>query len=111
MTIPYQVEKYIEEKEKSEKYFEVRKEVLNGVLRQYNVLADGTHAGTSESEGQAREITTGFSVWEYDAEGYTTNTEFYPVVTNMGDFTNNEDEVLEKIKQDYPAGEWQNHEW
>lgn len=93
------------------RYFEVRKEVLTGETRQYNVCADGSHAGTSESDGEAREITTGFNVWEYEEDGTTIGVEFYEVQTNMGDFTNNEDEVLEKIKQDHPAGEWQNHEW
>lgn len=93
------------------KYFEVRKEVLDGTTRQYNVLIDGTHAGTSESEGEAREVTTGFSVWEYAEDGTTENVEFYPVETDMGDFTNNEDEVLEKIKADHNPSEWQNHDW
>lgn len=93
------------------KYFEVRKEVLDGTTRQYNVLMDGTHAGTSESDGEAREITTGFSVWEYDEQGMTENVEFYPVETDMGDFTNNEQEVLEKIISDHQPTEWQNNEW
>lgn len=93
------------------RYFEVRKEVLDGTTRQYNVLIDGTHAGTSESEGEALEITTGFSVWEYTEDGVTENVEFYPVETDMGDFTNNEEKVLDKIIEDHPAEEWQNNEW
>lgn len=93
------------------RYFEVRKEVLDGTTRQYNVLIDGTHAGTSESEGEAREITTGFSVWEYAEDGTTENVEFYPVATDMGDFTNNEDIVLEHIKSIYTPDKWQNNEW
>lgn len=93
------------------RYFEVRKEVLSGTTRQYNVCIDGTHAGTSESEGEEREITLGFSVWEYDEQGMTENVEFYPVNTNMGDFTNDEDKVLEQIISDHQPTEWQNNEW
>lgn len=93
------------------RYFEVRKEVMDGITRQYNVLIDGTHAGTSESDGEAREITVGFSVLEYDEQGMTENVEFYPVETDMGDFTNNEQEVLEKIISDHQPTEWQNYEW
>lgn len=93
------------------RYFEVRKEVLGGITRQFNVLIDGTHAGTSESEGEAQEITTGFNVWEYDEDGTNQNVEFYPVKTDTTDWGNNEDEVLEKIINDHPASEWQNNEW
>lgn len=93
------------------KYFEVRKEVLDGTTRQYNVLMDGTHAGTSESDGEARTLTTGFSVWEYDEQGLTQNVEFYPVETNMGTWEDNANDVLNYIIEDHPAGEWQNHEW
>ena len=111
MTIPYQVRKYIEDHEDTTRYFEVRKEVLSGTTRQYNVLIDGTHAGTSESEGEIREITTGFNVWEYEEDGTTIGVEFYPVKTDTTNWDNDEDEVLKQILNDHPAGEWQNHEW
>lgn len=93
------------------KYFEVRKEVLEGTTRQYNVCSDGSHAGVSESDGEPREITTGFIVWEYDENGETTGVEFYGVSTYTGDWTNNEQDILEQIKEDHPSNEWQNHDW
>lgn len=92
-------------------YFEVRKEVLNGTIRQFNVCIDGTHAGTGESEGESKEITTGFSVWEYDEQGITEDVKFYPVETNTETWEDNEQIVLDKIIQDHPAGLWQNNEW
>lgn len=93
------------------RYFEVRKEVLSGITKQFNVSIDGTNAGTYESDGEAREITTGFSVWEYDEQGMTDKVEFYPVKTDTTNWENDEDEVLKQIISDHPAGEWQNNEW
>lgn len=93
------------------RYFEVRKEVLSGITKQFNVLIDGTNAGTCESDGEAREITTGFSVWEYNEQGMTDKVEFYPVKTDTTNWENDEDEVLKQIISDHPAGEWQNNEW
>ena len=93
------------------RYFEVRAEVLSGTTRQYNVCIDGSHAGTSESEGEMREITTGFSVWEYEEDGETIGVEFYPVITDTSEWTDNADEVLKQIETDHQPDEWQNHEW
>lgn len=93
------------------RYFEVRKEVLTGKTEQYNVLIDGSPAGTSDSEGEAREITTGFIVYEYGEDGSTENVRFYPVQTNTENYTNNEEEVLAQIIADHQPTEWQNNEW
>lgn len=93
------------------RYFEVRKEVLSGKTRQYNVCIDGTPAGTSESEGDEKEIVLGFVVWEFDENGVEEDTIYYPVKTDTETFKNNEEEVLAEIINDHPAERWQNHEW
>ena len=93
------------------RYFEVEKETLLGETWRAIVECDGSEAENPRKCDENVEITTGFNVIERDEDGLIVNVEFYEVRTNMGDFTNNEDEVLEKIKQDHPAGEWQNNEW
>lgn len=94
------------------RYFEVRKEVLDGMTRQYNVCIDGEPAGTSESEMEARSMTTGFNVWEYDEDGMTTDVKFYAVKTDTEAWEDNEQEVLNKIIEDHrPEDGWQNNEW
>lgn len=93
------------------KYFEVRKEVLQGKTKQFNVLIDGTPAGDGESDGEEKEIVTGFIVIESRENGVVENFKFYPVETNMEDYTNNEYKVLEKIIEEHEPTKWQNHEW
>lgn len=92
------------------RYFEVHKEELRGSLMSGEVYSDGEYSSEAD-ELECATITTGFSVYEYAESGERLGTEFYPVRTDMGDFSDNADEVLEKIKADYPATEWQNNNW
>lgn len=92
------------------KYFTVDKETLSGMMTTGEVYSDGEYVSLPD-DVEAREITMGFSVSEYDEQGITQNVKFYPVATDMESLEDNADEVLEQIKQDYPAGEWQNNNW
>lgn len=95
------------------RYFEVSKEIVEGVPLTGVVVRDGGFASLPEpSEPQeVKTITTGFNVWEYEEDGTTIEVQFYPVKTNFGTFENNEEEVLNQIESDHPAGEWQNDMW
>lgn len=92
------------------KYFEVHKEELRGSLMSGEIYADGEYINEAD-ELEIRTLTTGFSVYEYDEQGVRTGTEFYPVSTDMGGWSDDADEVLKQIKADHPANEWQNHDW
>lgn len=98
------------------KYFRVEKEVVVGKRMVGTCASDGSPIdGFNEVEpyaGDTFEMTIGFSVWGWD-DNEEFEEEWYPVKTDMDttDFNNNEDEVLEKIKADHPAGEWENFEW
>ena len=92
------------------KYFAVDKETLSGMMTTGEVYSDGEYVSLPD-DIEAREITMGFSVSEYDEQGMIQNVKFYPVATDMESLEDNADEVLEQIKQDYPAGEWQNNNW
>lgn len=93
------------------RYFSVNKEELSGMVKTGEIYSDGTYVnGVGDIE--CRTITLGYSVSEYDEHGMLQNVEFYPVKVDVGDFTANEDKVLEKIKEDYSADKgWQNNNW
>lgn len=93
------------------RYFTVEKEVMRCAPVSYTVASDGSQIADEWEQDTIQELTTGFSVHEYEENGMHDNTEFYPVKTNTRDWTNNEDEVLKQIEADYPATEWQNNEW
>lgn len=93
------------------RYFSVNKEELSGMVKTGEVYSDGTYVnGVGDIE--CRTITLGYSVSEYDEQGMLQNVMFYKVTTDMGDLTNNEDKVLNTIKEIYSADEgWQNNNW
>ena len=93
------------------RYFTVEKEVMRCAPVSYGVNSDGTQNSDEWEQDIINELTTGFSVIEYDENGVRGDTDFYPVQTDATNWTNNEAEVLEKIKADHPASEWQNNEW
>ena len=93
------------------RYFTVEKEVMRGAPVRYGVASDGSQLADEYETDIIHEITTGFNVWECEEDGTTIGVEFYPVKTNAINWANNEKEVLEKIKADHPAGEYQNNEW
>ena len=92
------------------KYFSVNKEELVGMMTTGEVYSDGEYKNLPD-DIEARNITMGFSVMEYGENGMIENVKFYAVKTDMESLANNEEEVLNKIKEDYKAGEWQNHDW
>ena len=93
------------------RYFTVEKEVMRGAPVRYTVASDGSKLADEYETDIAHEITTGIKVWEDEEDGTTIGVEFYPVKTNARDWRNDELQVLEIIKYDHPAGEWQNNEW
>lgn len=98
------------------KYFRVEEEYLSGVIQRIEVASDSDPIGDpydvqSDSLDSVTGITLGYNVFEEDEQGITQNVEFYPVATDMRTFESNALEVLEQIKCDYPAGEWQNNNW
>ena len=92
------------------KYFEVKREDLRGSLMSGLAYSDGEYLEEPD-ETEIRALTTGFSVWIYAENGMTEDVKFYPVKTDMESWTDDSEEVIEKIKADYPAGEWQNNNW
>lgn len=107
------------------RYFTVEKEYLSGEVWRYEVNSDGTKAGdrySVESEDIGNKLVLGFLVQEYTEQGMLVDVEFYPVKSDISKkpladdtgvyvYQNDEDEVLKKIINDHPAGEWQNNEW
>lgn len=93
------------------RYFSVNKEELSGMVKTGEIYSDGDYVnGVGDIE--CRTITLGYSVSEYDEQGMLQNVMFYKVATDMGDLTNNEDKVLNTIKEIYSADEgWQNNNW
>jgi hypothetical protein len=47
-----------------------------------------------------------YAVYEYDEDGSITGTKHY-IISEYHD----EQDMLEQIKEDHPAPEWQNHNW
>lgn len=93
------------------RYFSVNKEELSGMVKTGEIYSDNGYINGC-GDVEARTITLGYSVWEYDENGMIDKREFYRVATDMEDFTNNEELVLAKIKEDYSADKgWQNNNW
>ena len=83
-------------------------------MRRYEINSDGTQAQVSydvDSISNPSEITTGFLVQLFNEQGLIDNCIFYPVETNMDDFTDNSKEVLERIKGEYTPDKYQNNCW
>lgn len=94
------------------KYFRVEEEYISAYPHRVEVLQDSEAVNDTEYEtDERRYITLGYNVFEEDEEGNIWNIEFYPVATDFRTFESNALEVLEQIKRDYPAGEWQNNYW
>lgn len=92
------------------KYFEIEKEILIGTIKRGDHDGDFYTAETY-SVGEC-EICLGFNVNELNEAGRTEKVKFYPVATNTVDFSDNEEEVLDKIRQDYSLDKgWQNINW
>lgn len=92
------------------KYFSVNREELVGMTTTGEIFSDGEYKDLPD-DVEARNITMGFSVMEYNESGMIENVRFYPVETDMESLTDNSDKVLDKIKEDYSPTEWQNNNW
>lgn len=97
-------------------YFEVHKEFVRGTMFRYEIESDGSQASDSysvddENANDVFEMTIGYVVNTYDEQGMHLDTNFYKVDTDTATWQDNADEVLEQIKADYPAGEYQNDRW
>lgn len=97
-------------------YFVVEKEFVRGKMFRHEVESDGSQASDSyevedEDANDVFEMIIGFTVHTYDEQGVHIDTNYYPVETNTATWQDNADEVLEQIKADYPAGEYQNNNW
>lgn len=92
------------------KYFAVNREELVGMTTTGEVFSDGEYINLPD-DVEARTITMGFSVMEYGEDGMIENVKFYGVHTDMESLADDADAVLEQIKADYPAGDWQNNNW
>ena len=92
------------------KYFSVNKETLSGMMTTGEVYSDGEYVNLPD-DIEAREITMGFSVTEYGEDGMIKDVKFYSVHTDMEGLDDDSEFVLNKIKQDYPAPDWQNDQW
>lgn len=97
-------------------YFEVEREFVRGKMFRHEVESDGSQASDSygvddEDANDVFEMTIGYVVNTYDEQGMHLDTNFYKVDTDTATWQDNADEVLEKIKANYPAGEYQNNRW
>jgi len=105
--------------------FDVEKEYVIGETYRYAVNSDGTKEGDRYdvvSEDQANKILIGFTVNVRRNDQELVDVEFYPIKSDMSQapicddtgeyvYPNNEAEVLEKIKADFPAPKYQNPIW
>lgn len=90
------------------KYFEVAEGRLGGNIITTPVSADGEWCGGSELTEDKDDVLLWYRVREED-EGGLVDIVYYAV--DYHDGVSNADEVLEQIKADHPAGEWQNNDW
>lgn len=93
------------------KRFTVEKEIMRTAPVCYTVGKDGEQVADEWETDYIQCMTTGFTVHVYEEDGVHYNTEFYPVTTDTASWTDNEGDVLEQIKRDFPPTEYQNDEW
>lgn len=96
------------------KYFAVNMETLRGMWSNAGeVDSDGEVINSNPADDLAeREIIVGYTVHETDEDDNIIGGRFYPVKTDFRHWlAEDNDEVLEQIKKDHPADEWQNNSW
>ena len=112
-------------RENNQLTFDVEKEYVIGETYRYAVNSDGTREGDAydvDSEDQVNKILIGFTVNVRRNDQELVDVEFYPIKSDMSQaptlddtceyvYPNNEAEVLEKIKADFPAPKYQNPIW
>lgn len=93
------------------KHFRVEEEWVSGIPRRMEVASDGEQIGEGYDTSEIVNITLGYNVFVEGEDGRTEGVEFYPVSTNMETFDDNHEQVLDRIKRDYPAPDWENVSW
>ena len=91
------------------KYFEVEEGRIESPIATHAVASDGTWCSEEEVLEDRADILLWYRVLEYNEDGTSHNVVYYNV--NDDGEHSNADEVLEQIKIDHPAGEWQNNDW
>lgn len=91
------------------KYFEVEEGRIESPITIHAVASDGGWCSGGEVLDGTADILLWYRVSEYDENGITRNVIYYNV-SDDGEHSN-ADEVLEQIKADHPANEWQDNDW
>ncbi len=91
------------------KYFEVKEGRIESPITTHAVTSDGSWCSGEEVLEDRADILLWYRVLEHNEDGTSHNVVYYNVCDD-GEHSN-ADEVLEQIKADHPAGEWQNHNW
>lgn len=91
------------------KYFEVEEGRIESPIITHAVASDGSWCSGEEVLEDKDDILLWYRVLEYNEDGASIDVVYYNV-SDDGEH-NNADEVLEQIKNDHPAGEWQNNDW
>lgn len=92
------------------KYFDVYKLYIRGQFEEYDCLSDGSDDGRVISNDDREHLWfIGFEVWEYEEDGTTIERKKYYV--DRGRTGATADDLLDRIKEEHPACEWQNNNW
>lgn len=91
------------------KYFEVEEGRIESPIITHAVTSDGSWCSGGEVLEDKADILLWYRVLEYNEDGTSRDVVYYNV-SDDGEHSNT-DEVLERIKADHPASEWQNNNW
>lgn len=91
------------------KYFEVEEGRIESPITTHAVASDGSWCSGEEVLEDRADILLWYRVLEYNEDGAGHNVVYYNV-SDDGEHSD-ADEVLEQIKADHPADEWQNNDW
>lgn len=91
------------------KYFEVEEGRIESPIITHAVASDGGWCSGEEVLEDKDDILLWYRVLEYNEDGTGIDVVYYNV-SDDGEHSN-ADEVLQKIREDHPAGEWQNNDW
>lgn len=93
------------------KYFTVELGTVKGRLEYQEVASDGTAIGMPDKTEVEMDIPIEFFVREYDEDNVEVGSKSYAIVITDSGMVNNSRTVLERIREEHPAPEWQNNEW
>lgn len=93
------------------KYFRVEEEYVSAPMRRVEISSNGEQIAEPYEADDIVCITVGYNVFVEGEDGRTEYVKFYPVKIDTEDFSDNSAQVLEQLKRDYPAPDWQNNSW